>query len=981
MGQFWAAPLRGNGESSGCIGPEKPARGRTAKPGRLVFMELGPLQIPHLALFLTLVVLLAPARSIAAPLIIDDFVYPNSAVARQAWVNTGGPAVTMATTGEWGSEQVMVLTCDFATRNTRCTWDRNVSLNLSAYAEFALEVFAPNPAAISSFTLYFRSGAGWYGASATLKQSGWQTLRFVMGDFIPEGTPAGWDKIDGIRLSPWKAAAQNTYLAVRQLRAFTPTILLVRDTQTSNPEIVQQTIDRHVAWLGGYNLSCGVITRAGVEAGLLQESKLAVLPYNESVSETEMARYESFVANGGRLMVYYLLPGRLAALLGVQVTGWTQGDFAAWAFADPSIPHLPARVLQASWNVTIAVPNGALNSRVTARWENSQGQDTGKAAWLASDHGFFMSHVLLADDADQKAYALLCLIGSIIPEVWPAAAAGAIDQIGGVGPYQTYDEAVTGIRAQGATTLRATLVERELTGAEADRLSALAAQAAGQFPQAIASAHSARAPLTQAYILSLKPVFPEFRAIWEHHATGPYPGNWAAGVTALATNQFNAVFPNLLWGGLAHYDSAYLPHSAEFDQYGDQITACANAAHARGLQVHVWKVNWNLLGAPQSFINDLRAANRTQVSRTGEAIDWLCPSHPDNFALETNSMLEVVRNYDVDGIHFDYIRYPNSDYCYCTGCRERFQDQTGRTVTNWPADVLAAGPLRNAFLDWRRAQITRLVETIYAETKALKPAVQVSAAVFPDAVSAYDGVGQDWRLWITNGIVDFLCPMDYTTELHSLTNFVAQQLAWAGGRIPIYPGIGAFELETDATLAQLQATRQANTGGFIVFELSPGSAATLLPAMGAGATAPDEPDTDNDLLPDSWEQRWFGDLTAAGLETNQDRDSMTDRAEYIVGTDPTNATPGLSLEVGWKDGQMEVPFPARAVDAPGYQNAARHYRLEVAGSLRPGAVWSAVLGFEDRIADSGLVKLTCVVPPEDGAGRFYRLRVWLQQKP
>jgi hypothetical protein len=190
---------------------------------------------------------LSPVRSDAEPLVIDDFVYANSASARVAWLSTGGPAVTMATSGEWGTGQAMVTTCDFATRNSRCTWDRAVSLNLASYAEFELEVFAPNPGAISFFTLYFRSGAGWYGASATLKQVEWQTLRFVVGDFVSEGTPAGWSQVDGIRLSPWKAAPQNTYLAVRLLRA----VLLVRDTQTSNAEIVQQTIDHHVAWLGG----------------------------------------------------------------------------------------------------------------------------------------------------------------------------------------------------------------------------------------------------------------------------------------------------------------------------------------------------------------------------------------------------------------------------------------------------------------------------------------------------------------------------------------------------------------------------------------------------------------------------------------------------------------------------------------------------------------------------------------------------------
>jgi uncharacterized lipoprotein YddW (UPF0748 family) len=921
---------------------------------------------------------LTPLDAEGAPLIIDDFAYTNSAAARKVWIQTGGLSVAMSSAGDWGADQVMMLTCDFASRSTRCTWDRTAALNLSPYAEFALEVFAPNPAAISSFTLYFRSGTGWYGCSAALKQTGWQTLRFAVGDFIPEGAPAGWDRVDGMRLSPWKAAPQNTYLAVRELRAFTPAVLLVRDTQSSNPEIVQQTIDRHVDWLGGYKVSCGVIPRAGVEAGLLQEARLAILPYNENVSESEMARYESFVAGGGRLIVYYLLPGRLAAVMGVRVTGWSPGDFAAWAFSDSRIPELPARVLQDSWNITIAEPVGGLNSRVTAWWQDSLGRNTGRAAWLASDHGFFMSHVLLGDDADLKAYTLLCLVGRMVPEVWPAAVAGAIDQIGAVGPYRTYAEAVQEIRQQGAVTLRDRLVEPELTEAGADRLAALAAQATNGFSQAIFSAQAARAHLRQAYKLCLRPVHPEFRAVWEHHATGPFPGNWAAGIAALATNQFNAVFPNMLWGGLAHYNSVCLPRSAEFNQHGDQITACVSAARARGVQVHVWKVNWNLLGAPQSFINDLRAANRTQVSRTGAPIDWLCPSHPENFALETNSMLEVVRNYDVDGIHFDYIRYPDSDYCYCTGCRSRFQSQTGRSVTNWPADVLVAGSLRNAFLDWRRAQITRLVEAVYLGTKALKPEVQVSAAVFPDAASAFDGVGQDWRRWMTNGIVDFLCPMDYTTELHNFTNLTAQQLAYAGGRVPIYPGIGAFLLETDATLAQIEATRGARTGGFIVFELSPASAATLLPACGAGATAPDEPDTDNDLLPDSWEHRWFSGLSAAGSWTDSDMDGHDDRAEYIAGTEPTRFGSGLALEIRRNGGQMEVVFAAKAVDGPGYSNAERHYRLESALTMAAEAAWTPVTGFEGKTVASGIetVRLTL---SGTTVTRFYRLSVWLQQ--
>ncbi|GAH52104.1 unnamed protein product, partial [marine sediment metagenome] len=70
----------------------------------------------------------------------------------------------------------------------------------------------------------------------------------------------------------------------------------------------------------------------------------------------------------------------------------------------------------------------------------------------------------------------------------------------------------------------------------------------------------------------------------------------------------------------------------------------------------------------------MKAQGRTQVNYNGSSNDrWLCPSHPDNRKLEIESMLEVARKYDVDGLHFDYIRYPGKEGCFCKGCRLRFE--------------------------------------------------------------------------------------------------------------------------------------------------------------------------------------------------------------------------------------------------------------------------------------------------------------------
>ena len=780
--------------------------------------------------------------ALSGTLIIDDFDYESDAASQAAWIaRATSPKVVMADSGEWGDERVMKLPLNFSTLPDRCYWDRLGTFDLSAYPMFALEIYVPDPEAVGNFTLYFHSGSGWYAQSWDITKSGWQTLTFAVSDFNEEGSPGGWDQVDTIRLSPWRESENDAELAVRELRGYSPLVFIFRDAVAETA-----TADKSAALikflLSEYDVSLGVFDGSAIDDGYLVHSKIAVLPYNEVVTDRQMTAIEDFVASGGKLMVYYLLSDRLEDLLGFERTGDAVGPFAVFEFDDPMIGHLPERVRQNSWTSTIAEPRPVLNARVIAEWEDGDGDSTGYAAWLAGDNGTFMSHILHASDRLIKQKMLLGLIGHYVPEIWPDAASAAITRIGRVAEYMGYDEALADIQNKGASTPRQAEVEAALAAAAAARNQAIAEAGLAQFPEALWTAIDARSHLQEAYYLCQSSALPEFRAVWEHAGTGPYPGDWPAAIATLVDNGFSAVFPNSLKAGLAHYDSDLLPHSSQFNNYGDQVTACVDAAHAQGIEVHVWKVNWNLVRAPQDFIDQMRAQQRTQVSAYGEPIDWLCPSHPDNFALERDSMLEVLQNYDIDGLHFDYIRYPGPDYCYCDGCRTRFEAETGNPVNNWPADVRAGGPLEAEFLDWRRAQITELVEAVYNGAKALDPEVRISAAVYGDYSQAYGNVGQDWVDWIDRGIVDFLCPMDTTPDYDLFRERVAEQLAYADGRVPIYPGIGvsndATHLTPDAAIAQVLATREAGTGGFIIFNYDQDLALITLPALGKGTTLP-----------------------------------------------------------------------------------------------------------------------------------------------
>jgi uncharacterized lipoprotein YddW (UPF0748 family) len=208
--------------------------------------------------------------------------------------------------------------------------------------------------------------------------------------------------------------------------------------------------------------------------------------------------------------------------------------------------------------------------------------------------------------------------------------------------------------------------------------------------------------------------------------------------------------------------------------------------------------------------------------------------------LELDSMLEVARKYEVDGLHFDYIRYPDGDHCYCDGCRKRFEAESGRPVARWPADC-RSGSRREEYATWRCRQITRLVEAVHREAKKLRPSIKISAAVFGDYPGCRSGVGQDWLAWIDAGYLDFVCPMDYTESDLGFETLVSNQLKRIGGRVPVYPGIGAtatrLALSADRVVGQITIARKLGAGGFTIFNLDRATLSEIAPGVGLGAAA------------------------------------------------------------------------------------------------------------------------------------------------
>jgi uncharacterized lipoprotein YddW (UPF0748 family) len=807
-----------------------------------VAVQLGVLAVWMLSLY---------AAAAAESVIIDKCEYADDTAARAAWRPMNGSAAV--STALLDGHKVLRLCCGFAgTKIERASWDQQLKVDLSSSRGIQFNVFCRDASPISYFSIYFQSGEGWYhGVFFPESATRWNTISIDKTEMTTEGKPTGWGQIQTIRISAWRGKDVDTEFLLSDIRKTgvlggDAVVAILRSESAGqrspeegrNVEQFTQTVAQNLYALG---IGCSVISDLDVTADRLKQAKLIILPYNPSLPDRAADALIQCARAGSKLLVFYIVPDKLSPILALEGGAHTRaerpGQFASIHFTDGRLPGTPPVVDQQSWNINAFRPVAGA-SRVFGEWYDDQGRSTGYPAILGSTNGLVMTHVLLSDDATRKRRMLLAMMGYLVPEVCRQAADAEAAHIGDLGGFKNYDEAGAGIKALHPGNDRVT---QALSLARNARESAIKLASQQKYFEAMDQATAARQDLKDAFCMAQVPLPGEFRAFWCHSAFGVQDINWDEAIRRLADNGFTAILPNMLWGGAAFYKSKVLPAAPQVARRGDQIAQCLAACRKHGLQIHVWKVNWNLgQAAPREFVDKMRREGRLQASSTGKEERWLCPSHPDNQALEIASMVEVARDYDVDGIHFDYIRYPDGDHCFCAGCKERFQRSTGLKIANWPKDMLAEGAARQAWLDWRRSNITTVVKAVSEQARAIKPRIKISAAVFSNWAADRDGVGQDWKLWCEKRYVDFVCPMDYTPSNGSFENMVTKQVQWAGGT-PCYPGIGvsasSSHFGVDRVIDQINITRRYHTGGFVIFNYSVPESKDLLPMLGLGITS------------------------------------------------------------------------------------------------------------------------------------------------
>jgi uncharacterized lipoprotein YddW (UPF0748 family) len=812
-------------------------------------------------------------------LIIDDFRYASDAAAQQAWrpLNSEAPAASAILDGR----KVLRLRCNFTSATVeRLTWRRKVKLDLSPYWGIQFKFFCKNSAPISGFSVHFQSGAGWYNSTKFTAESatGWSTVTLDKGRSVyTNGSPAGWDKIETISINAWRNTyrdkSEDTEFYVADLRMIKPPsadasiAILSPDSTAQNRPAAGKSADglcNEMAHdLSAQGIVSSMLSDLDVTAERLSRFKLVILPHNGKIADSVANELIKFVNAGGKLLVFFDVPAQLRPVVkiggGAFVKEEYPGYFSTIRFADGALPGAPPLVGQQSRMIVEAKPVAGA-SRVLAEWLDDKGQPTGHAAVVASENCIVMTQSLLNEnisrhksDMVDRLRMLLAMVGRLEPEAWRQTATDAIARMGQMGGCNTFDETAVMIALTSGNDKR---VKAAIESARQIRDEAVALGAKKQYPEAMVKAKAATQGLTEAFCMTQKPLAGEFRAFWCDSAFGGKDKDWDAAIKQIADNGFTAVFPWMSGGGFAFYASRVQPVRPEVAERGDQIEKCLAACKKYGVQMHVWRGNFSTAWLGQAeFIEQMRREGRLQISSAGKegcefkgkVYQWLCPSHPENQKLEIASMVEVARNYDVDGLHFDTIRYAGGEYCFCDGCRERFTKAIGGKIKNWPQDVLSKGAYYEQWNDWRRGNITAVVKAVSEQARAIKPKIKMSAAVWSDWPKIRVTGGQDWKLWCEKGWLDFACPMNYTGRDQEFENYVASQKKWAG-RTPVYPGItvtgdpvGDYARRAapsaDHVIGQIQITRRYGTQGFMLFNYDTAESRDFLRMLGLGITA------------------------------------------------------------------------------------------------------------------------------------------------
>ncbi len=243
-------------------------------------------------------------------------------------------------------------------------------------------------------------------------------------------------------------------------------------------------------------------------------------------------------------------------------------------------------------------------------------------------------------------------------------------------------------------------------------------------------------------------------------------------------------------------DSA--PYEESIKKVGeDPFALLIRQAHASGIEVHAW-LNLLSLSANKDakilkkYGPDILTRNlKKKKTLEDYKIDNQYFLEPGDLRIRKELLTlveEVLHRYpDLDGIQFDYIRYPDVHpfYGYTKMNIKRFKEATGQKRIEENSVI---------WKDWKRRQVTELVEQLAQKARALRKGIHVSATGCEPYVRAYQEAFQDWPSWVNRGVVDSVTVMSYSTDISIFQKDIEQTKSKVTDFKKTRMAIGAYKM-------------------------------------------------------------------------------------------------------------------------------------------------------------------------------------------
>lgn len=249
--------------------------------------------------------------------------------------------------------------------------------------------------------------------------------------------------------------------------------------------------------------------------------------------------------------------------------------------------------------------------------------------------------------------------------------------------------------------------------------------------------------------------------------------------------------------------------------YYDPLQFWLDAAHERGLELHVWLNPYRAHHSTGGKLTEASAVKKypNLMVELKNGMWWMDPAKKATQDHTSAVVMDIVKRYDIDGVHFDDYFYPYASY----NKGEDFPD-----AANYAAYQREGGKLSRP--DWRRDNVNKFVERIYREIKAEKPKVKFGISPFgiyrpgyPRSITGMDQYSElfaDARLWLNEGWIDYYSPQLYWKISQTAQSFPVLLGWWEKENLKnrhLWPGInidfGGDDPNIIETVSQIMITR------------------------------------------------------------------------------------------------------------------------------------------------------------------------------